>query len=289
LSVQELRWRHQRTAEQLKELDEHLAVLDGHGLEHFHPQEPDARVMKCGGRMLFAYNAQAVVDHESDMVVALDVTSEENDLAQLQPMLQRAEHTLGAVAKQNVADSGYASGEQLDAARHAGFAVLTPIKSECDTKQFPKSSFVYDEERDVYICPRGELLSLTAHSRDDRNATFERAIYRCHAAGCPERAFCSRDPKGRSLKRSPFDAELERQRVLLTKPELRNLYDLRKEIVEHVFGCIKSNSGFRRFTVRGLAKVLAQWALACTAFNLRKLCQTWAAGLLRWDTTPAHA
>lgn len=289
MSVQELRWRQQRTAEQLKRLDEHLALLEDHGVEHLHPQEVDARVMRCNGRMLFAYNAQAVVDHEHDMIVALGITSEQNDLAQLEPMLRHVARVLGSVAKQTVADSGYASGEQLHAARRAGFPVITQVKAESDQVQFPKSSFAYDEERGGYICPRGEFLSLAAHSKDDRDATFERAVYRCRVVGCPERAVCTRDPKGRSLKRSPFDADLEHQRVLLTKPEVRILYELRKEIVEHVFGCIKSNAGFCRFTVRGLAKVLAQWALACTAFNLRKLCRIWATGLLRWDATRAHA
>jgi len=35
-----------------------------------------------------------------------------------------------------------------------------------------------------------------------------------------------------------------------------------------------------------LAKVLAQWALACMAYNLRKLLRVWEAG--HWDGTLAH-
>ena len=57
---------------------------------------------------------------------------------------------------------------------------------------------------------------------------------------------------------------------------------LRKEIVEHIFGCLKGNDGFRRFLVRGFAKALAQWALACLAFNVRKLHRAWADGLFAW-------
>jgi IS5 family transposase len=57
---------------------------------------------------------------------------------------------------------------------------------------------------------------------------------------------------------------------------------LRKEIVEHLFGIIKIIDGFRRFTVRGLEKVSAQWALVCMAVNLRKLAAiaTWQNGTL---------
>jgi hypothetical protein len=244
--------------------------------------------MKCDGRGLFAYNAQAVVDHEHDLIVALGVCADQNDLAQLEPMLRRVARVLKAVAKQTVADGGYASGEQLDAAHRKGLPVLTQVKSEPENGRLPKSSFAYDPDKDRYVCPRGEPLLLAGHNKRDRNATFEWAVYRCHAVDCPERAICSSDPKGRSIKRSPFEDAVEHQRALLAKPVLQNLYGLRKEIIEHAFGCIKSNHGLRRFTVRGLAKVLAQWALACMAYNLRKLLRVWEAGRLCWDGTQAH-
>ena len=46
---------------------------------------------------------------------------------------------------------------------------------------------------------------------------------------------------------------------------------LRKSKVELVFGCIKEAMGFRQFLLRGIQKVRAEWALVCTAYNLRKL------------------
>ena len=58
------------------------------------------------------------------------------------------------------------------------------------------------------------------------------------------------------------------------------LLSLRKEIVEHLVGIVKTIDGFRRFTVRGLDKVRAQWALVCTAVNLRKLYAWWRQGKL---------
>jgi hypothetical protein len=281
LPVEQQRWRFQRAIELQRTQLAQLARLDEHGVEHLHPQETDARLMKCDGRGLFAYNAQVVVDHEHDLVVALDVCADENDLAQLAPMMQRVVRCLGAVAKQTVADGGYASGEQLHAVRREGFPVLVQVRSEPADGRFPKSSFAYDKERDGYVCPRGEFLPLVGHDKTHQDATYQRSVYRCQAVDCPERAVCTSSARGRNVKRTPFEDDLDHQRILLAKPALRNLYGLRKEIVEHIFGCIKGNAGFRRFTVRGLAKVLAQWALACTAFNLRKLHQAWEAGLLR--------
>jgi transposase len=51
----------------------------------------------------------------------------------------------------------------------------------------------------------------------------------------------------------------------------RALYALRKVIVEPVFGQIKGARGFRRFLLRGLAKVRGEWRLVCLTHNLLKL------------------
>jgi hypothetical protein len=52
------------------------------------------------------------------------------------------------------------------------------------------------------------------------------------------------------------------------------VYRMRKAIVEPVFGQIKEWRGFRRFSVRGLSKVRAEWKLVCLTHNLRKLFQS---------------
>ena len=48
-------------------------------------------------------------------------------------------------------------------------------------------------------------------------------------------------------------------------------YSRRKAIVEPVFGWIKEAVGFRRFSLRSLEKVSAEWDLVCTAINLKHL------------------
>jgi transposase len=57
----------------------------------------------------------------------------------------------------------------------------------------------------------------------------------------------------------------------------KSKYKLRKQTVEPVFGQIKAARGFRQFLRRGLDAVQAEWSLACTAHNLLKLGQAWAA------------
>ena len=49
------------------------------------------------------------------------------------------------------------------------------------------------------------------------------------------------------------------------------LYKLRKQTVEPVFGIIKEVMGFRRFRLRGRAKVALEWTLVCVSYNLKRL------------------
>ncbi len=51
----------------------------------------------------------------------------------------------------------------------------------------------------------------------------------------------------------------------------RELYKLRKQTVEPVFGIIKEVMGFRRFRLRGRAKVSLEWTLVCVSYNLKRL------------------
>lgn len=51
----------------------------------------------------------------------------------------------------------------------------------------------------------------------------------------------------------------------------RQAYGRRKQTVEPVFGQLKERRGLRRFLLRGLAKVRAEWTLWCLTHNLLKL------------------
>ena len=73
---------------------------------------------------------------------------------------------------------------------------------------------------------------------------------------------------------SPPPAEAtakEKMAAKLRTPEGKALYARRKVIVEPVFGQIKGVRGFRRFLLRGLAKVRGEWRLVCLTHNLLKL------------------
>jgi hypothetical protein len=60
-------------------------------------------------------------------------------------------------------------------------------------------------------------------------------------------------------------------RAKLATEEGKQLYARRKVIVEPVFGQVKEARGFRRFSLRGLAKARREWTLVCLCHNLLKV------------------
>jgi transposase len=70
----------------------------------------------------------------------------------------------------------------------------------------------------------------------------------------------------------PPDAPVaERMGHRLETKEGREIYGLRKQTVEPVFGIIKEVLGFRRFLLRGHEKVSLEWELVSTSYNLKRL------------------
>jgi transposase len=63
----------------------------------------------------------------------------------------------------------------------------------------------------------------------------------------------------------------ERMRHRVKTKEGRERYKLRQQTVEPVFGIIKEALGFRRFSLRGLAKVSLEWTLVSVSYNLKRL------------------
>lgn len=73
--------------------------------------DPESRILKTRRGWVQGYNAQAMADCSSQVIVAQEVTQEENDVGQLAPMLARCEEQAGEKPEQLLADAGYWSEE----------------------------------------------------------------------------------------------------------------------------------------------------------------------------------
>ena len=279
-SMQDGLRRKQRIQRALQELDET-------DKKKVNPADPQARFMKNRGRMELSYNGQAIADQDSGIIVGADVATDSSDNGQLVPMIDQAKENVGAVAKENVADAGYFSSSQIGLAQDRQYEVLvgensaeTKSKESAQSNPYDRSYFAFDEERDCCICPRSVELDYqrTVIKKANKN---EVRRYRCREyRTCPDRWKCSRSKTGRIIEISVHRKAVERHTKKRECPENKQLLKARKAIIEPVFGWIKQQLGFRRWTVWGVEGVRAQWNLICTTINLKKLYPYWVAGKL---------
>ncbi len=67
------------------------------------------------------------------------------------------------------------------------------------------------------------------------------------------------------------NAVTERMRQKLRTETGRHIYRQRQQIVEPIFGVLKEQRGMRRFRLRTLERVSAEFCLACLAYNITRL------------------
>lgn len=274
-----------RERQQLREkIQEQLKQLDEKERDHLQVQDEDARVMKCRSDKKFAYNAQAVVDEQSQLIVAADVVTDETDNYQLVPMLEQVKENLGQVAEQTAADAGYGAITELARAEAKQLPAIVNLPESVqgtEDQPYHASRFVYDAGQDHCVCPQGEVLKFDSLKHRDKRVPYDVRVYRCSTyETCRVRWQCSSSQFGRTVQIHPNHDTLRRCREKLKDARLRELLKKRGPTVEPLFGWFKEGMNFRRWTVRGLEKVQTQWLLLCTAGNLLRLHRHWATGKL---------
>jgi transposase len=271
-----------KTADLRQRVVEALKEVETGETSQVQPADPEARRMPCSsdGRNLFGYNAQAVVDDQSRIIVAAEVVNEANDNHQLAGMIQDAAVNTGKPAAMTVADSGYSSREELLKAREAGVGVTVPLPSQSRNPEedpFHASRFNYELATDTFHCPGNRHIPFQ-YERIDRGVLVRRYRSAKVCRDCPLRSACTRDPCGRQLELRPGHLEMEQMRGQLETGRARQLLTLRKALIEPVFAQIKHNGGFRRWTFYGLEGVRTQWNMLCAGWNLRQIYRCWVRG-----------
>ena len=211
-------------------------------------------------------------------VTAIELVDEPADYARLIPMLQRAEETTGVNTPLTLADASYHTAAALQECADRGQQVAMPESPRGMALDHPyhKDRFTYDADSDTYRCPQSQVLSLVRgrFARKTNKRMYQAP--KCVCQACPVAGACiTRGSPSRSLAISPYDAALRRHRAWMTTDEARQVFKKRKQLVEPVFGIIKEQQGLRRFLLRGLGNVAAEWTLLATAFNLRTLWRVW--------------
>lgn len=253
--------------------------------------DPEAVFVKGRLGLVVGYNAQAAVAsvpladaahpraRPARLLTAVTVVTAPDDHGQLLPMLERVLATTGRGIATVLSDAGYHDGATVAACAARNQRVVLPEAQQkaIDDDPYHQAHFAYDGETDTYTCPEGK--SLTFRSLTSRTDRPVKRIYRSSGAvcrACPAFGTCTNEPRqGRALEVDLHHAEARAHRVWMASEEAQSLVRQRKALIEPVFGTLKEELKGRRFLLRGLTNVTAEWTLLATAFNLRTCARIW--------------
>jgi transposase len=266
--------------------------------------DPDSAKMMTSKGAIQGYAAQATVDADSQIIVAADVIGSGAEQSMLIPMIDQASPYLQPTTL-ITADAGYFSDANVKALcerdipamiadtamrkrderfRNAARFKTTILHDKRPIKvhqgQIPISEFTVVDECTI-LCPEGKTLrGIGTIHITKRGVPFRR--YEAQAsdcASCPRRSECQRNFQGKRGRQiaiyleKPVDRNSapERMKRAIDSERGRRLYSQRVGTVEPVFANLRHHKAMNRFTVRGKAKVCAQWKLYCMVHNIEKL------------------
>ena len=234
------------------------------------------------GQLKAGYNVQIAT--EGQYALAYSIFPNPTDTLTLIPFLNEIEQHYFDLPKHIVADAGYGSEQNYNdiLSNRKREALITynlylkEQKKKYKQNVFNTANWAYDQEADKYTCPNNQLLHFKYHSvRTDRNG-FKREykVYECeNCTDCPLRSSCTKAKEGNHRKlmiNEKWEQQKEYVRAKLSDEKTGAIYRKRKIDVEPVFGFLKANLRFTRFSVRGKSKVENEMGLALMAVNLRK-------------------
>ena len=92
--------------------------------------DPESRIMKLGGSFEQCYNGQAVVDADSQLIVASDLTNNAADNGQLVTMVEAVKENFGELPNRVLSDSGYRSEQGFAELEQKGVQALVALGRE---------------------------------------------------------------------------------------------------------------------------------------------------------------
>ena len=269
--------RLERIKASLKELEERKpeAEKGSTGKDQINFTDSESRIMdtKTQG-VIQAYNPQIGVDSENGIIVGLTNSNNANYQKQLKGVLESIKLNTGENPEIITADSGYFSADNILACEEKNIDAYIASGREGKVKgnTFDKTNFMYQPENDIYICPKGRVLTLKQVQNENKPDKPTRWVYECDGCpGCDFNKDCVKAKSGkRTVTRTEQDPVREKMRTKVQSDEGKAVYKNRKAIVEPVWGQVKESMGFRQFHMRGEEKTEGEIILIAISYNLRK-------------------
>lgn len=173
------------------------------------------------------YNSQIVVDEKHGLIVNCDVVQENNDTNQFSNQIDQANEVLGKECKVACSDAGYSKVDNLKEIDGKKIKVIVPTSKQASREQeqnlFGKERFLYDEERDIYKCPEGNILKLGGYDKA-KNCNRYQMANRMICQECKHFGVCTTGKNGRTVKRLVNEKLKEKIEQLYKSNEGQEVY-----------------------------------------------------------------
>lgn len=169
-----------------------------------------------------------------------------------------------------IADAGYRTPAIAKLLIDDGIKPLFPYKrSMTKTGFFKKYEYVYDDVYDCMLCPANQMLRYSTTNREGYRE-YKSCSYICEK--CPYLSQCtgSKDHV-KVVTQHIWDDYMEQCEDIRYTIGMKELYSLRKETIERLFGTAKENHGFRYTQMYGKARMEMKVGLTFACMNLKKL------------------
>ncbi|MFN8242112.1 MAG: IS1182 family transposase [Bacteroidales bacterium] len=251
----------------------------------FSKTDTDATFMRMkedhmrNGQLKPGYNLQ--VSTNNQFILSYSLHSNPTDTNTLESHLEQFKKLHGIYPEILTADAGYGSEENYNILERKGIEAYVKYNyfEKDQGKKVAKSPFrlenmPYDVENDSYNCPAGQVIKKAGVKNRFTGNGYKQTYLIYESANCEG---CSLNQQcGLKTRNRTFEVNNQLNKYKAKANQMLNsekgLYHRSKRPVdvEPVFANIKHNKGFKRFNLRGMAKVEVETGLIAIAHNLKK-------------------
>src|SRR6187399_79819 len=283
-SIAEQDWRRDRDpGKSSRAVKEYLATLDdtswGAASEvvpkFVSPSDPAAQWTGAHkGPAFFAYSDNYLIDVKFGVIVDVQASRaiRQAEVGAAKTMIERTEQRFALKPDYLAADSAYGSAATLNwIVTEKKIAPHIPVidKSKREDGTFSREDFVFDKERNIYICPAGKILTTTGKLASDGETIYYRPRAR-DCRGCPLKPQCCPRASVRRIPRSLYEPARDVARAAAKTEAFEQSRRDRKR-VEMLFAHLKRILRLGRLRLRGPRGAQFEFTLAAIAQNLRRL------------------
>lgn len=242
--------------------------------------DPECRIMgQSDGGYAPSYNVQISTDAHEKAIIAVSISQSPADQTLLESAIDEIGKTTKRFPEKLIVDAGFTTRDAILAAEEkhidlvgsfpdATAGRITLLKKHGIAKPFYPEHFLFDPERNIFICPEGKVLVYNGKSIQRGKTTYHYRGKECK--GCLSKtSCCPHAAKGRSMSRIENDPVVSAFIAKMETDEAKAVYRQRAEVAEFPNAWIKAKFGLRQFCLRGLLKAEMEALWASITYNIK--------------------